>query len=198
MTNDNQFMLVYPNYTDLRQKNDVIFQLAQRHSYNVVNDDDYEYIDDYEQRIQDYELCKYKKIAHVCHDSYRSKNHMKRSKHLRDIIEYPIEFRMNHRLILSTDQERSNIYVYMSTKAKGKNFIEIYNYENNIDKAVPLRPRPKRQMVDGEEEEIHQIPKLPKQVQNVMNEEVRYGKRIVEDEAKKREDAKKKIVEEDA
>ena len=86
----------------------------------------------------------------------------------------------------------------MSTKAKGKNFIEIYNYENNIDKAVPLRPRPKRQMVDGEEEEIHQIPKLPKQVQNVMNEEIRYGKRIVEDEAKKREDAKKKVVEEDA
>ena len=71
---------------------------------------------------------------------------------------------MNHRLILSTDQERSNIYVYRSTKVTGKNLIEIYNYENNIDKSVSLRPRPIRHMVDGEEEEIYQIPKLPKQV----------------------------------
>jgi hypothetical protein len=148
-------MLVYPNYTDLHQKKDVILQLAQKHSYNVVNDEDYEYIDDYNARILDYELCKYKKIAHVCHDHYRSKNHMKRSAHLRNIIEYPIEFQMNHRLILSTDQERSNIYVYQSKKVTGKNLIEIYNYENNIDKSVSLRPKPKRQIIDGEEEEVH-------------------------------------------
>lgn len=51
MTNDNQFMLLYPNYTELSQKKEVILQLAQKHSYNVVNDEDYEYNDDYELRI---------------------------------------------------------------------------------------------------------------------------------------------------
>lgn len=39
---------------------------------------------------------------------------MKRADHLREIIEYPEPFAMNHRLILSTDQERSNIFVYKS------------------------------------------------------------------------------------
>ena len=47
MTNDNQFMLVYPNYLDLRLKNEVIFQIAQNHSYIIVNDEDYEYMDDF-------------------------------------------------------------------------------------------------------------------------------------------------------
>lgn len=102
---------------------------------------------------------------------------MKRSEHLREIIEYPIAFQMNHRLILSTDQERSNIYVYQSKKVTGKNLIEIFNYENNIDKAVSLRSKPNLKIVDGEEVENHQIPKLPKQVQDVMVEEKRFGKR---------------------
>ena len=76
MTNDNQFMLVFPNYENLQQKNAVIFQLAQKHSYHIVKDDDYDYMDDYKQRKRDYETSKYKKIAHVCHDNYRSKNYM--------------------------------------------------------------------------------------------------------------------------
>lgn len=92
MTNDSQFMLVYPNYKDHSQKCDVIFQLAKKHSYIIVNYEDYEYMDDFLQRRKDYEVCTYKKIAHVAHDSYRSKNHMKRSEHLREIIEYPKPF----------------------------------------------------------------------------------------------------------
>lgn len=50
---------------------------------------------------------------------------------------------MNHRLILSTDQARSNIYVYQSNIEEkiGKNIIEIFKYENNIDKSVSLRPK---------------------------------------------------------
>ena len=44
----------------------------------------------------------------------------------------------------------------------GKNQIEIYNYENNIDKSVSLRPKPKKPVFEGEEEEEHPIPKLPK------------------------------------
>lgn len=139
----------------------MIFQIAQKQSYIIVNDEDYMYMDDFEQRQRDYVNCKYKKIAHVCHDFYRSKNYMKRSGHLREIIEYPQNFQMNHRLILSTDQERSNIYVYQSKEVTGKNKIEIYNYENNIDKAVSLRPRPKGST--GEEDtEVHIVPKLPK------------------------------------
>jgi len=138
MTNDNQFMLVYPNYENLEQKNQVIFQIAQKHSYNISDDIDYQYMDDFLARKKDYETTKYKKIAHVCHEDYRSKNHMKRSEHLRMIIDYRAPFEMNHRLILSTDQERSNIYVYQSNVISGHNEIEIYNYENNIDHAVSL------------------------------------------------------------
>jgi len=37
----------------------------------------------------------------------------------------------------------------------GKNYIEIYNYENNIDKAVSLRP--KMRHVGGEEGEIEEL-----------------------------------------
>ena len=51
MTNDNQFMLIYPNYENLQQKNEVIFQIAKQHTYNIyVNDEDYEYMDDFKQR----------------------------------------------------------------------------------------------------------------------------------------------------
>lgn len=158
-------MLVYPNYENLAQKNQVIFQLAKKYTYNIVNDEDYEYLDDFKQRQKDYESNKYKKIAHVCHDTNRSKNHMKKADHLREIIEYPVPFKMNHRLILSTDQERSNIYVYQSKDVEGEGYlnIEIYNYDNNIDKAQSLIPKPKKQALDGnEEEEVYSIPKLPK------------------------------------
>ena len=75
-------MLVYPNYENLQQKNDIIFQLAQKHTYHVIKDDEFEYMDDFKQRKKDYESCKYKKISHVCYDSYRSKNYMKKSRHL--------------------------------------------------------------------------------------------------------------------
>lgn len=51
MTNDNQFMLIYPNYENLQQKNEVIFQIAKQHTYNIyANDEDYEYMDDFKQR----------------------------------------------------------------------------------------------------------------------------------------------------
>lgn len=48
------------------------------------------------------------------------------------ILDYPVPLDINHKLILSTDQERSNIYVYKSNNITGENEIEIYNYENNI------------------------------------------------------------------
>jgi len=43
---------------------------------------------------------------------------------------------------LSTDQERSNIYVYQSSIVTGENKIEIYNYENNIAYAEKAKEVP--------------------------------------------------------
>lgn len=48
MTNDNQFMLIYPNYLNLEQKHEVIFQIAQKHSYAQNADVEYQYQDDFE------------------------------------------------------------------------------------------------------------------------------------------------------
>lgn len=35
ITNDNQFMLVYPNYQDSYQKHDIILQIAKKHTYHI-------------------------------------------------------------------------------------------------------------------------------------------------------------------
>lgn len=43
---------------------------------------------------------------------------------------------------MSTDQERSNIYVYQSSIVTGENKIEIYNYENNIAYAEKAKEVP--------------------------------------------------------
>jgi len=45
MTNDNQFMIIYPNYPDNMAdlKHQVIFQLAKKHQYNQNPDEDYQY-----------------------------------------------------------------------------------------------------------------------------------------------------------
>lgn len=50
ITNDNQYMLIYPNYKNEVQKNEVIFQLAKKFQYNQNPDIDYDYQDDFEQR----------------------------------------------------------------------------------------------------------------------------------------------------
>jgi len=50
------------------------------------------------------------------------------------ILDYPRPLDIDDKLILSTDQERSNIYIYKANEKSisGENLIEIYNYENNI------------------------------------------------------------------
>lgn len=67
---------------------------------------------------------------------------MKKADHLRMILDYPRDLNIHDKIILSTDQERSNIYVYQSHKITGENLIEIYNYENNIAYAQPVRTLP--------------------------------------------------------
>jgi len=112
MTNDNQFMLVYPNYNNLDKKYKVILEIAKKHTYNIFQEDEeYNYDDDLKQRKLDYKDGKYKKISHICYDSYRNKNHMKKSSHLYDIIYSRADkigssrgkMKTNERLILSTD-----------------------------------------------------------------------------------------------
>lgn len=34
ITNDNEYMLIYPNYDNFEQKSDVVFQIAKNHQYN--------------------------------------------------------------------------------------------------------------------------------------------------------------------
>ena len=53
---------------------------------------------------------------------------MKRASHLRMILDYPRDLSVYDKLILSTDQEQSNIYVYQSKVVTGENKIEIYSY----------------------------------------------------------------------
>jgi hypothetical protein len=103
MTNDNQYMLIYPNYENTAQKNEVIFQLAQRHQYNPNPDIDYDYQDDYDVRKRDYLEAKYKKVSHICINAYRSKNYMKRAQHIKDIVKYERNFNISDKIILSTD-----------------------------------------------------------------------------------------------
>ena len=69
---------------------------------------------------------------------------MKRAEHLRMILDYPRPLGIHDKIILSTDQERSNIYVYQSNVVTGNNEIEIYSYENNIAYSNPLRTLPKQ------------------------------------------------------
>ena len=123
----------------------MIFQIARKHQYNQNPDEDYSYQDDYDQRQRDYRSAFYKKISHICHDAYRSKNYMKRAEHLRMILDYPRPLSIHDKIILSTDQERSNIYVYQSNVVTGNNEIEIYSYENNIAKSNQIRTLPKQQ-----------------------------------------------------
>jgi len=116
-------MLIYPNYDNFEKKSEVVFQLAKKGQYNQNADDEYSYIDDYDQRRKDYRKATYKKISHVCNEDYRSKNHMKRAEHLRKILQYERKLDINDKLLLSTDQERSNIYVYQSNVVTGENKI---------------------------------------------------------------------------
>jgi len=71
---------------------------------------------------------------------------MKRSEHLRMILEYPRPLDIDDKLILSTDQERSNIYVYKANEKSisGENVIEIYNYENNIAYSTVVKTLPQQ------------------------------------------------------
>lgn len=144
MTNDNQYMLIYPNYENAAQKNQVIFQLAQRHQYNPNPDIDYDYQDDYDVRKRDYLEAKYKKVSHICINAYRSKNYMKRAQHIKDIVKYERDFNINDKIILSTDQQSNLIYIYQSNVITGENHIEIFNYENNIVNTKPATSLPKQ------------------------------------------------------
>jgi hypothetical protein len=144
MTNDNQYMLIYPNYDNTAQKHQVIFQLAQRHQYNPNPDIDYDYQDDYDVRKKDYLEAKYKKVSHICINSYRSKNYMKRAQHIKDIVKYHRSFNINDKIILSTDQQSNLIYIYQSNVITGENHIEIFNYENNIVNTKPANRLPKQ------------------------------------------------------
>lgn len=87
----------------------------------------------------------------MCAEDYRSKNHIKKADHLDGIIQYSAQhgkkFNIYDKIILSTDQERSNIYVYQNNVVTGNNQIEIYNYENNIAYSEPTKEVP-MQIVD--------------------------------------------------
>ena len=82
---------------------------------------------------------------------------MKNSEHIRKIVGCS-KFSVNHKIILSTDQENSDIFIYQSKEVTGKNLIENYSYNNNVDKASSLNPKINKSMVEGDDSAI----KLPK------------------------------------
>lgn len=49
-------------------------------------------MEDFKQRQKDYQVSSHKKVSHISHDYYRSKSYMKKSEHVRNIIEYPSKF----------------------------------------------------------------------------------------------------------
>lgn len=56
---------------------------------------------------------------------------------------------LEDKLILSTDQERSNIYVYKANsksieEGDGEYYIDIYNYENNIAYSSVVKTLPQQ------------------------------------------------------
>jgi hypothetical protein len=48
---------------------------------------------------------------------------MKKASHLKNILDYDRNLNINDKILLSTDQERSNIYVYQSNVVTGNNEI---------------------------------------------------------------------------
>lgn len=122
---------------------------------------EYSYADDLKQRKIDNDYSKMKKVPHISHDFYRSNSYMKESNHIKDIIEYQSKLISNHRVILSTDSESSDIYVYQSQDANSKNSIEVFRYDNMVDRASSLSTKAKSGTgIDNEADSG--VPKLPK------------------------------------
>lgn len=93
---------------------------------------------------------------------------MKRAEHLRKIVGQQDPLTLSDKVILSTDQERSNIYIYkthdMTLESGGDEHIEefpmktidIYNYENYIDYSKPVRTLPMQiKEIFDEEEDLY-------------------------------------------
>lgn len=144
-------MLIYPNYNDQKEKTRVILEIAKKHRQHQMTDDDVDYDilnedekmklynDDFIRRQKEFRQATQKKISHVCNDPNRSMNHMKKSDHLKMILDYPRDLDLYDKIILSTDQEQSNIYVYQSSKITGENKIEIFSFANNIAQSRPQK-----------------------------------------------------------
>ena len=154
-------MLIHPNYNDSKIKTKVVVQLAMKHrkhhisgggkiNFDILTEDEKLklYTDDFAKRQKEFTAVTQKKISHVCNDPARSMNYMKSSDHLKMILNYPKEFGIHDKIILSTDQEQSNIYVQ-----KGQD-IEIYTFANNIGQSRKLKEQT-----------------IPKQMMNIMVDE---------------------------
>ena len=142
VTNNNEYMLVYPNYKNDVQKSDVILQIAKNHQYERKFDEDYVYQDDYELRRRDYRNNIYKKISHICNEEYRNENCIKKADHLRTVLNYDRKLNTHDKVVLSTDQERSMVFVYQQQGASNK--IELYEYKNNIAWSAPAKHLPEQ------------------------------------------------------
>jgi hypothetical protein len=115
ITHDNQFMLISPNYEDQKEKTKIILEVARKYRQHQMTDDDVDfdiltdeeklklYNDDFVGRQKEFRQATHKKISHVCNDPNRSMNHMKRSEHLKMILDYPRDLNLYDKIILSTD-----------------------------------------------------------------------------------------------
>lgn len=112
VTNDNEYMLLYPNYKNVEQKNEVFTQIAKSHQYNRKFDNKFVHQDDYEVRRRDFRNQTYKKVSHICNEEYRNENYIKKADHIKQILNYDRKFSVHDRIALSSDQEKTMVFVF--------------------------------------------------------------------------------------
>jgi hypothetical protein len=132
LTQDNQHMLLFPNYNHDEEKEAVYEALAEKMCYIGDADDDFTYKHDLEDRMKDYEDATMKRIIHVSINGFLSKSAMKKASHIKRILDYSRDFDKDDKIIISTDNSSNHVYVFKHQTHMGDNQIEIFNFENTM------------------------------------------------------------------
>ena len=142
-TNENQFMLLYPNYSadKDKQKTEVLKQIAEGLCYYGSPTLDYQYPLDFDQRTTDHLQEKHIKVSHVDSDC-ASKCEVISNSHLRKVVGYERAFTIADKVILATDQEKTVVFVYQSSVMQGDNVIDVIEYLNDFAKSDKVRKLP--------------------------------------------------------
>jgi hypothetical protein len=87
LTNENQYMLVYPNYQTNSDKSMVLKCIADQFQYSQQeSDESFNYQQDLDSRIRDYVSGDYRKVCHINSNESKNANVMKTTKHLSAVL----------------------------------------------------------------------------------------------------------------